>query len=491
MTPDMRHGDALDLLYTLVLEDGRRWGEAATDFQITDAKQVLALNSPTPYHLQTRARGSSKTSDLGAQVVTVIRTQLGVGQRAYGVASDRDQARLLLDAASGFIQRTPGLAQEFDIGVFKIANTRTGASFEVLSADAPGAWGLRGHFYVLDEIAQWPTTPGARQLFEAITSAAAKLSDARMVLLTTAGSPSHWSYKLRAHALADPLWRIHEVKGPSPWMDQARLQEQKRRLPESSYRRLFHNEWVESEDMLSTHDDLQAAIVLDGPQEPVRGQRYIIGLDVGLKNDRSVATICHVESGDIASRQTNDIAGSEGRRVVLDRIAVWQGTRKDPVQLSDVEAWLLHASKDYNGASIVFDPWQAAGTMQRLRRQGVRVVEFSFTAASVGKLAVALHNALRNRSLALPNDEDLIDELANVRIKETSPNTYRLDHVSGQHDDRAISLALCVSHLLDKPVQDFGTIRFEALTQTSPNRPESAGLVEVPQACRINLWYDR
>ncbi|MDQ3218234.1 MAG: hypothetical protein M3Q18_10370 [Actinomycetota bacterium] len=464
--------NALDVLYALVLEDGRRWGEAATDFQIEDAKQVLALNSPTPYHLQTRARGSSKTSDLGAQVVTVTRTQLGVGQRAYGVASDKDQARLLLDAAAGFIMRTPGLAQEFDIGVFKIANTRTGASFEVLSADAPGAWGLRGHFYVLDEIAQWPSTPGARQLFEAITSAAAKLSDARMVLLTTAGSPSHWSYKLRAHALADPLWTVHEVQGPSPWMDQARLQEQKRRLPESSYRRLFQNEWVEAEDMLTTIDDLRAAIQLDGPQEPVRGQRYVVGLDVGLKNDRSVATVCHVEEGGVSH--------DEKRRVVLDRIAVWQGTRKDPVQLSDVEAWLLHASKDYNNAALIFDPWQAAGTMQRLRTQGVRVVEFSFTAASVGKLAVALHNALRNRSLALPDDPDLIDELSNVRIRESTPNVYRLDHVPGQHDDRAISLALCVSHLLDKPVQDFGSVTFDILWQVSPNRPESAGAAWFP-----------
>ena len=118
--------------------------------------------------------------------------------------------------------------------------------------------------------------------------------------------------------------------------------------------------------------------------------------------------------------------------------------------------------------------------MQRLRTQGVRVVEFSFTAGSVGKLAVGLHNALRNRALALPNDDDLIDELTNVRIKETSPNTYRLDHVAGQHDDRAISLALCVSHLLDKPVQDFGSVTFDILWQVSPNKPESAGTAWFP-----------
>jgi hypothetical protein len=72
---------------------------------------------------------------------------------------------------------------------------------------------------VLDEIAQWPTTSGAKQLFEAVTSAAAKIETARMVLLTTAGSPSHWSHKVREHARTDPLWRVHEVHGPPPWMD--------------------------------------------------------------------------------------------------------------------------------------------------------------------------------------------------------------------------------------------------------------------------------
>jgi hypothetical protein len=83
-----------------------------------------------------------------------------------------------------------------------------------------------------------------------------------------------------------------------------------------------------------------------------------------------------------------------------------------------------------------------------------RVVEYSFTAASVGRLAVGLHNALRNRALVLPDDPDLIDELSNVRIKETSPNTYRLDDDQDQHDDRAISLALCIQHPLNKPQVD-------------------------------------
>jgi hypothetical protein len=61
--------------------------------------------------------------------------------------------------------------------------------------------------------------------------------------------------------------------------------------------------------------------------------------------------------------------------------------------------------------------------------------------------------------LALPADEDLIDELANVRLRETSPGVVRMDHGEGQHDDRAIALALAASKLLERPLS-FGSASF-------------------------------
>jgi hypothetical protein len=78
-----------------------------------------------------------------------------------------------------------------------------------------------------------------------------------------------------------------------------------------------------------------------------------------------------------------------------------------------------------------------------------------FSASSVGRLASTLHLALRNRALALPDDDALISELANLRLKETSPGVVRLDHDGSGHDDRAVALALCVHHLLSNPEPDF------------------------------------
>ena len=97
----------------------------------------------------------------------------------------------------------------------------------------------------------------------------------------------------------------------------------------------------------------------------------------------------------------------------------------------------------------MLDPWQAVDLAQRLRSRGLRVHEFAFSAAAVGRLASTLH-LLRDRALALPDDAELLDELANVRLRETSPGVLRMDHDPGQHDDRAIALALAAQRLLEQ-----------------------------------------
>lgn len=86
----------------------------------------------------------------------------------------------------------------------------------------------------------------------------------------------------------------------------------------------------------------------------------------------------------------------------------------------------------------------------RLRSRRVQVSEFSFTSASVGKLGSTLHLLARNRALGLPADHELIDELANMRLRETTPGVLRLAHDPGRHDDRAIALALAAQAIVEE-----------------------------------------
>ena len=426
---------ALTLVSGLVLEDGRRWGDAATVWQLDDAAAVLSGDGPS-MHFLTRPRGASKTSDLAAVAIGAVVEQLPAGSRSYAVAADRDQGRLLLDALGGFVARTPGLDAVLRVDQWRVTNLDTGATLEALAADGASAYGLRPHLVIADELAQWPTTSSARTVWEAIVSAVPKVATGRLVVLTTAGDPAHWSHKVLVHARAQPRWRVAELPGPCPWIDPGALDEQRALLTESAFSRLHLNRWTSAEDRLTTVDALRACVTLDGPQEPRPGVHYRIGLDVGLVNDATVATVAHLD-------------GPPGSgRVVLDRIAVWQGRRGTPVDLNVVEAWVRQASQTYNGAPVIFDPFQSVQLTQRLRAQGVVCREFTFSTASVGKLAMALYQLLRDGRLALPDDDELVDELANVRLVERTPGVFRLDHDPGRHDDRAIALALAAHALL-------------------------------------------
>ncbi|MDO7881786.1 hypothetical protein [Antiquaquibacter soli] len=439
--------DPSALLAGLVLDDqGTRWGDIAEQFQRDDASAILAGVAPEDrrLHFLTRPRGGSKTTDLAAVLLVVLLTQAPRRSTSHAYARDQDQAGLLLDALRALAERS-GLALLLDIGVATVTVKASGARLRVESADAGSAFGRIPYFVVVDEVAQWPTTRQARTLWEALTSGLPKRRDSRLVVLTTAGDPAHWAGRVIGGARQSDRWRVSEVPGPLPWADPHDLAEQRRLLPESAFARLHLNRWTAAEDRLVSLDDLRACVTLDGPLDHDPAHRYVIGLDLGLKNDRTVLSIAHSERRD-----------GGAPRVVLDRIAVLQGTKNRPVQLDDVERLTLEASRSYGHARVRLDPWQAVGLAQRLRERGVTVEEWTFSAQSVGRLGQTLHLLLRDHRLALPDDQELLDELMTVRLRESAPGVYRLDHDAGQHDDRAVSLGLAALALTERTVSDLG-----------------------------------
>lgn len=431
---------AVELLAALVLEDGRPWGEAATEVQWADARAVLgSVGDPSAIrrHWVSRARGYSKTSDLAAMTLVAMIVLLPDGAKAYAVARDRDQARLLVDAMRGFVMRTPQLRGAVTFEVYGAASRGGAVCLEVIPADAAGAWGLLPHWVVIDELCQHPETPSARALWEAVTTSLPKVAASVAVVITTSGAPGHWSREVYEHALEDELWRVSETHGPAPWMDPAELASERARLPESSYLRLFENEWAQSEDRLFDPDDVRSCATLPGELDPVPGVRYAIGVDLALRNDRAAVATCHAEGDGI------------DRKIVCDRLDVFTPSRHREVDLQVVEDLVCVRAGQYGRADCVFDPAMAWQMMQRLRRQHVRVVEHTFSASSNSRRALALLQLVREHRLVLPEDDELIDELLNLRLVERAPGVYRHDHDQGKHDDRATALGLAALHLLE------------------------------------------
>ena len=183
--------------------------------------------------------------------------------------------------------------------------------------------------FVVDELTMWPSS--SRGVWVSIVSAVPKVPGCRLVCLASAGDPAHWSYSVRERARVSDAWRLSEVPGPVPWVDPAALAEQKALLTDSQYRRLHLNQWTASEDRLTSVEGLAAAVRLDGPQDYRPGVVYRIGCDIGLRHDRTAIVVCHAEAVDAQSRT---------RRVVLDRMVVFAGTKADEVTLEAVEETL-------------------------------------------------------------------------------------------------------------------------------------------------------
>jgi phage terminase large subunit-like protein len=442
--------DTLSVLGGLRLEDGRRWADAAYEFQLDDARAFL---SGTPRrHYWLRSRGASKSTDAGALLLALLATVAPARSRSYLVAVDSDQAGLIHDGMAGIVARTPGLPVKVEA---KRVLATNGASVEVLASDSASAWGLRPWVLAIDEVAAWPETGNHRRLMSALMSALPKVKDSRALVLTTPGDPSHPSYKLWERAVKDPkTWYTSQVPGPTPWWSEADVEAARADLMPAEFARLVLCQWAASDDKLTSLDDVRACVTHEGVLEPQKGRTYVLALDIGVKKDATALAVAHLEPDS---------------RIVVDRIVRWTGSRIHPVDLLEVQAAVIELSNAYGKAALVFDPSQAYLLAQGIRKAGISATEFTFTAANIDRLARALYVALRDRTVGLPNDEALVTELAQVKLVERGVGQYRIDHTSGKHDDQAVAVAMAVHHFADAGAAASERARKKALSMELPD----------------------
>ena len=257
----------------------------------------------------------------------------------------------------------------------------------------------------------------------------------RLLVLSSAGSPGSLAHKVWLSAEKSPHWLTSCTPGPSPWWSAADIEATRAELLPAEWDQLIECKWVAGDEALVTAEDLTACTGSYRLREPEPGTRYLMGLDVGLRRDASVLVVGHAE------------ATPAGRTVVIDRVQRWTGSRLSPVSLSTLESSILATWQRYHRPKLSFDPHQAAQLSERLRSAGARAEEFPFTTGSVNRLARSLYGALRDRAIVLPDDDELLDELASVRLVETGPGLVRLDHNRSGHDDQAVAIALVVLEL--------------------------------------------
>lgn len=152
------------------------------------------------------------------------------GAEVYVAAADRDQARILFNAAKSMIERQPALARRLVVYRNQIvrADDPT-AFFQVLSAEAATKHGPNIHCLIMDELHAQPD----RELFETLTRGVIARRQPLILLITTAGdddeSICHEEYDYARRVLSGTIHDerhlpvIFEATPKEDWADPAVL----------------------------------------------------------------------------------------------------------------------------------------------------------------------------------------------------------------------------------------------------------------------------
>ena len=147
-----------------------------------------------------------------------------------------------------------------------------------------------------------------------------------------------------------------------------------------------------------------------GPAAPLRDRA-----GPRAKNDRTVIAVCHAGPRPAPTRRPSPRCRPGGAGPAA-RARRHPGA---PVQLADIEAVAHQAATAYRAADpagpLAGDRVGPAAAPER----GVGGRGVDLLPVSVGRLAMTLHLLLREHRLALPDDAELLDELATVRLRES------------------------------------------------------------------------
>lgn len=389
----------------------------------------------------TLGRGHDKTSSIGRLMNWV----LGYSRRRLNMAvaaADADQAGLIVEAMEGELNHNPWLKKLITVRRQRVYGP--GGVLKVLAANAPTTWGLNCDVVILDELTHWNND----ELWKVLWSGREKRPGSVFIVITNAGVKGSWQDDLHAKAKSSTSWFVYDApegKQLASWMSPEAVQRMRDMLPRGLAKRVLDNKWIdpaEEADYL-TRQEIQTCEGLGkdlGLVYQIGGNkitRYVAGIDYGPRRDRTALAILHFDLG-------------KGK-VFLDKLDVWQGSPDSPIRVQAVEEWIRDVNKHFYYPTLVIDPYQMEGTIQKFElsqpverfeaRGGKRTYEMAENLRSliVNKQLVWYEGA--GNLLVDGKQDTLVDEIAGLVIKPT-PYGYRFDHEAGFHDDRAVAVGM-------------------------------------------------
>ncbi len=222
----------------------------------------------------------------------------------------------------------------------------------------------------------------------------------------------------------DPDWKGWRMPtSTNPHISAEELAARRRSMPELAWRQEYEAEFVDAEGGVFRDAVLRAAFVLEGPEDPRPGRRYVAGVDLARTTDYTDVRVL-------------DVTETPARLVFHQR---WRG-----------DTWAVTADRvagilrQYNAFGVVDATGVGDPVFEALRRRWPRVEAVKFTAPVKTQLVERLVVALEQGELLLYQEPALKAELMAFRVEASPSGHVRYSAPEGMHDDAVMALALAV-----------------------------------------------
>jgi hypothetical protein len=360
---------------------------------------------------------------------------LSPGERAIIqiIASDRAQAKLILDYVRGIFETNPVFGQYVEQDFREAIHLNNSVSIEVMSCSFRSIRGRSVAAVIFDEIAFF-FSDGHKpdsEILAAVRPGLATFGDAsKLIAISSPYSRSGVLYEHWERYWGKPDKNVLFWRAPTRIMNPTISQE----LIDSEMQK--DRSAAESEWMASWRSDIEGFL----DPELVKTAAVLPGT-LGYQNYTVYQAFCD-PSGGRADAFTLAIGhyDFEKSKYTIDRLDAWPA----PFNPSEVVSEAAAILRRYRCNRVKGDRYSAAWVEESFKKESII---YSQSELSKSKLYLELEPLINTQQILIPKDKNLINELLNLERKTGRSGRDSVDHGPKGSDDLANAVAGC-AHLL-------------------------------------------
>lgn len=362
-------------------------------------------------------RGNGKSTWAAGIALLMLLADNEPAAEIFGAAADRDQARLVFEAAKSMVEDSPHLSKLVKVYRHSMVVESTRSVYRVLSSEAYSKHGLNPHGIIFDELHAQPN----RELYDVLNTAMGKRAQPLMIMITTAGydresicwHQHEYARQVAAGIIDDPTYysaiyaaeEADDWTSPETWakanpnwgvsiQPEFLRQECDAALASPTYqntfRRLYLNQWTQQENRWI---DMGAWDACGGALPELAGRACYGGLDLASTTDIAALVLAFPAVGERGSEgegepiyllpffwipEENMIERERRDRVPYStwvRQGLVEATPGNVIDYAYIRQRLNELADRYEIREVAYDPWNATQLSVELQGDGLNMVE--------------------------------------------------------------------------------------------------------------------